>query len=232
MNSLYGKFGQNREKEQIVMFPKDLTDLTPMDFFGETPFYLEKKISKAKHILPAIAAFVTCYARLRLYSYMEKVQELGGEVYYCDTDSIVTDVVVPCSLELGDLKDEIPEGIEKGVFLLPKMYALKLKNGEYIRCKGFPKFKENSKKETLFGFSDFEKAYDTKDMSGFMIEREKFALPFESMRRNKTFVSMMKVTRKVISQYDKRTVLNNLTTSAIKLCETLEDSKTERYIKK
>jgi len=226
MNSLYGKFGQRREKEQIVMFPKDTIGLEPLDFFGDTPFYVEKKVSKAKHILPAIAAFVTCYSRITLYEYFEKAQKKGGEIYYCDTDSLVTNVKLPTGKKLGQIKDEIPEGITEAIFLSPKMYGIKTKSGEFIKCKGFPR--------NIFKYKNFEKAYDHNDFSDFSYEKEKFALPFESIRRNKTFVSMLKVSRRVISKYDKRKVINNLSTSALVLSEEEQVNKTltEKYIKR
>lgn len=207
MNSLYGKFGQHREKEQVVMFPKDTIGLEPLDFFGEMPFYMEKKVSRSKHILPAIAAFVTCYARLELYKVLESCEPI-----YCDTDSCVTASPLPTSKHLGDLKDEVPEGIEKAYFFLPKMYAYRDKKGnEFVKCKGFPR------KE--FSFKDFEYAYNTGDMSRFRYEKEKFALPFESIRRNKTFVSMLKVSRTVRTSYDKRVVVNKINTEPLNLNE-------------
>jgi hypothetical protein len=143
---------------------------------------------------------------------------MGGTAYYCDTDSLVTDVKMPCGNELGQIKDEIPEGIEEAIFLSPKMYAIKTKTGELIKCKGFPK--------KIFNFLTFKEAYNQNDFSKFSFEREKFALPFESMRRNKTFVSMLKISRRVISRYDKRTVINNLTTSALVISE-LESKNTQ-----
>lgn len=49
-----------------------------------------------------------------------------GRVYYMDTDSIMTDVVMPTSDELGALKDEIPRlsGHMAGRFLAAKLYRL------------------------------------------------------------------------------------------------------------
>lgn len=49
-----------------------------------------------------------------------------GEVYYMDTDSIMTDVVLPMSTALGALKDEIPRygGYLSGRFYGPKLYRL------------------------------------------------------------------------------------------------------------
>jgi hypothetical protein len=207
MNSLYGKFGQRREKEQVVMFPESTIGLEPMDFFGELPFYLEKKISKSKHILPAIASFVTSYARVELYKILETCDPL-----YCDTDSCVTAKELPTSTELGDIKDEIPDGIAEAVFLLPKMYAIKTNTNEIIvKCKGFPK--------NTFGFEIFKDAFVNNNFDKFTFTKEKFALPFESMRRNKSFISLITATRKVVSKYDKRVYIDNINTNPIVLAE-------------
>jgi len=211
MNSLYGKFGQRRERESLTIFPKSTIDLTPVDFFGDLPVFIEKSESKAKHILPAIASFVTCYARLELYKLIEKSIKKGGKVYYCDTDSLITDIKLPCSNKLGDIKDELIEegGIKEGVFLLPKMYGIKTGKGELIKCKGFPK--------NLFKFNVFKNALLNGDYSKFKFSTQKIATPFESMRRNKTFVSMIKFSRRVMSRYDKRKVIENFDTVPIEV---------------
>ena len=82
---------------------------------------------------------------LTYYSY------LNGIIYYCDTDSIVTDIEIKCGEKLGEIKNEIPEGIEEAIFLSPKMYGIKTKKGEFIKCKGFPR--------KMFHFFNFKKAY-------------------------------------------------------------------------
>jgi len=204
MNSLYGKFGQRREKESISMFPENTIGLTPMDFFGDLPVYSKKVISDSKHILPAVASFVTCYARLELYKLIEKIVSKGGKIYYCDTDSLITDIELPTSKKLGDIKDEIPEGIKEAVFLLPKMYGILTTEEQVIKCKGFP--------NKLFTFDIFKEALFKKDTSKINYSKSVIATPFESMRRNKTFVSMIKFSRRVISKYDKRIVLDNFDT--------------------
>ena len=191
-NSLFGKFGQRRERKSIVMFPESHIGLTPIDFFGDIPIYEKVTESKAKHILPAIAAFVSSYARVDLYNNLLD----GNDPVYCDTDSVVTAKTLHTSKKLGALKLEMP--INRGIFLLPKMYAIQTPDGEYIRCKGFPK--------GLFDYKIFETAYKTKDFSIINYEKTKIATPFESWRRNKTFVSMIKQTRKVVAKYDKRII--------------------------
>lgn len=205
MNSLYGKFGQRREKQQIIIFPSSTIGLEPVDFMGDLPVYSKKVESKAKHILPAIASFVTSYARIHLYEKgFEEAIKQGGNIYYCDTDSIITDVKLNIGNNLGDLADEMPEGIQEGIFLLPKMYGIKTNTGEYVKCKGFPR--------KMFDYNIFKKAYSTGDMQAFNYNSESIATPFESMRRNKTFVSMIKRSRSVVQRYDKRIIINGIDT--------------------
>lgn len=99
-----------------------------------------------KRSCAALGTAILAEARLVLYDYFEKVQEVGGEILYCDTDSIVFagDVSLPdeCmhDCEYGKMKVEIdPDTIEEGGFVAmsPKCYSFKLKSGlPYVRCKG------------------------------------------------------------------------------------------------
>jgi len=235
LNSLYGKFGQRRERQQMIIFPESTIGLEPVDFFGELPVYAKKTISKAKHILPAIASFVTSYARVKLYEdCFEAAVNKGGSIYYCDTDSVVTDVNLPIGNKLGYLTDELPEGegsgIKEGIFLLPKMYGIKLnkpivkvsadgsssETSEFIKCKGFP--------SKLFDFKLYKDAYLNDDYSGFNYSKLQIATPFESMRRNKTFVSMLNKTRSVQSRYDKRIILSDGINTIPHTIEELEET--------
>jgi len=199
MNSLYGKFGQRREKQQYYINPVDKIGLEPLDIFEDIPVYTKKVESQATHILPAISSFVTSYARLELYKLFEEVQRKGKSVFYCDTDSVVTNALLHTGKELGELKLE--KEIDKGYFILPKMYALKCGDEEEVKAKGFPR--------KLFSFKQFEKAVLSDDYSALKYNKKIFASPFESMRRNKTMVSMIDFKRSVITRYDKRKVLQD-----------------------
>lgn len=94
----------------------------------------------------AIGTAILAEARLVLYDYFEMVQEVGGEILYCDTDSIVFAGDTPLGdecmhhCEYGKMKVEIdPDTICPGGFvgMSPKCYAFKLKDGApYVRCKG------------------------------------------------------------------------------------------------
>lgn len=115
MNSVYGKFAQKEETEVI-------TQLTREELFRmikdknqhvkaypyapiELHSYVEK--TKAENTFVAVAGFVTSHARALLYSYMQRVTEQGGQLIYCDTDSIhCTGAELPTSSDLGGLKLE------------------------------------------------------------------------------------------------------------------------------
>ena len=222
LNSIYGKFGQKREKEQMVIFPKDAIGYEPIDFFGDIEIYSRKVISKSMHILPAIASFITCYARLHLYSFIEHIEKQGGNVYYCDTDSVVCDIELDCDpMALGAMKDELKgETIIKGYFLLPKFYGMQLTDGsEILKYKGFPKFKPSDDpniKEYLFNFEQIEKAVLFDDFKTLQFSKKRFAGAFESMRRNKEVVSMIDFARSVKTKYDKRVLSpNNIDTKPL-----------------
>ena len=57
---------------------------------------------------------------------MQSILSEGGKIYYCDTDSIITDLAeVPgCSNELGDLKNEYPGEVIDVDLVGPKMYMM------------------------------------------------------------------------------------------------------------
>lgn len=87
-----------------------------------------------------IAIFTTAYARTELYELMTDVEKNNGYTYYCDTDSIITDIDFSKNIELskkynlcvkglnlGDLTNEagsITGGYQLGVFLACKSYLL------------------------------------------------------------------------------------------------------------
>ena len=93
-----------------------------------------------------IAQFTTAYARTELYTLMKDLEKSKGGVYYCDTDSVITDLdlskqenkslATKYSLcvkgeKLGDLTNEagtVEGGYKLGVFLACKSYLLVDKN--------------------------------------------------------------------------------------------------------
>ncbi|XP_023017938.1 uncharacterized protein [Leptinotarsa decemlineata] len=161
LNSFWGKLGQreNQPKTSIMNEPYELSliltdpsryvnSILPIN--EETVIvnweYREESYAQLSTVNVAIAAFVTAQARLKLYSFLEKLGE--GALYY-DTDSVIfthkQGEYEPLIGDfLGDLTDElvcygpgshITEFVSGG----PKNYAYKVwctnENREEIVCK-------------------------------------------------------------------------------------------------
>lgn len=150
LNSTYGKFGMKTLRRTIYRWddpdmPEGAEPATASDL-DSLIWYADEDVDAA-YIMPQIAARVTALGRVKLHRYMMQAQELGGKVYYCDTDSIITDVVMPTTNELGGLKDEYPDysGHITGSFLGPKLYLLEAPDGwESVKAKGLQdRSKEN-----------------------------------------------------------------------------------------
>lgn len=136
MNALYGKFGQSNEYVKIRKIPDELLNDLLKDNscnvydtdFNE--FYRVLKKS-TKPIQNHISSFILSYARTELYEHMLNIENKGGKIYYCDTDSIISDIVVDYDkYKLGYLDLEHKNFI--GYFALPKLYALKLSNDKVL----------------------------------------------------------------------------------------------------
>lgn len=163
-NSLYGKFGMSRDKTLIAMadprspekcflcqksVPRDQGLCSDCEGSksatgdSECDVWYQRKQVDASYIIPHIAAHITALARVRLWRFMKMAVEAGGDVYYTDTDSILTDAVLPSSSALGALKDEYPGVTLEGVFVQPKVYLIAAEDGSWdapkVTMKGFPK---------------------------------------------------------------------------------------------
>ena len=124
LNSFWGKFGQreNLPQTEQCTTPQELYNITEDDTkqVQDIRFYSEDVIevvfkNKEEAVIPSsktnvfVAAFTTCHARLKLYSYLER---LGQQVLYYDTDSVIYrwKEGLP-SIEtgdyLGDMKNEV-----------------------------------------------------------------------------------------------------------------------------
>ena len=85
-----------------------------------------------------IAAFTTCHARLKLYSYLEELQQ---RVLYFDTDSVIYTVKPgQPDIPLGDYLGEMTDELDHGDFIVeftsagPKNYGYKTHQGK-VCCK-------------------------------------------------------------------------------------------------
>lgn len=161
VNSLYGFWGiklSENEKLHIEQFKKPekksafinkhlcRNRLINFEDVGDKTLVktIEKLDAKCANII--IAQFTTAYARTELYNLMKDIDSNGGNMYYCDTDSIITDLnfakkenellskkyrLCVKGEALGDLTNEagtVDGGYKHGVFLGCKSYLLVDKN--------------------------------------------------------------------------------------------------------
>lgn len=161
MNNLYGKFGQTRE-EWLIMGTAPIAAVGAETLVREDGTSFERKTfggfiweaqSKAEafNSFPAVAAFVTSYARAHLWALMNIAGNLdpaiaegpaGRQWIYCDTDSLfVTQIGYERLLEagqiaprtLGKLKLE-KTATERAIFYGAKAYEF----DGFIKRKGIP----------------------------------------------------------------------------------------------
>ena len=141
MNSTYGRFGLRPYLSDTQIIHKDEVnnwssrkDILEIKEFGNKAMVVTEKIYNETlvedkdgnnlQISIPIAAAVTALARIEIHR-VKRHAAANDELYYSDTDSVVTSGTLPDELigkGLGQLKLECTA--EKGVFLAPKVYAL------------------------------------------------------------------------------------------------------------
>lgn len=199
MNSAYGRFALNRERENLV-FDDGSCGLTPFKEIkaGKNTYRLMLKDVDLKSFSNiAIACFITSYARI----YMHKLMMTApNEMYYTDTDSMYTTHEFTSSKELGALKLE--DTVESACFLLPKTYIA----GNKIVMKGFDK-----KKIQHFTFDDFVACLEGDiKINNLKIQNEPKFATFKTALRKGFVVGMTeKSTRQIRSRYDKREIFKS-----------------------
>lgn len=124
MNSLYGRWGLNKDRTELIINPIDIEGLKfhskVRTVFGHIEFFESKKRLDKSFTNVAVAAWVTSLARIKLHKDLKKHHK---HIFYCDTDSIFLDKNLgEGSKELGKLKKELH--CKKALFLLPKSYCL------------------------------------------------------------------------------------------------------------
>lgn len=127
LNSCYGKFGERREKDKLVIFPDlELWDRWKTAYSREKiesmrlapGIYIETVDVEIQHEHVPVASYITARSRKLLYDYMSE----APDNYYCDTDGFCTTSEHDTSDKLGALKLE--KRLESGVFVAPKVYRL------------------------------------------------------------------------------------------------------------
>lgn len=131
LNSLHGKFSESPVKEAW-------TREWPTQYYGPKPEQIggywryltlsaDARGMVPRHIQPLAAASILGRTRHRIWSILDAVQKAGGRIFYCDTDSVHTDLPpekmpVVLGASLGDLAYE--GGPFVGLYVAPKAYLL------------------------------------------------------------------------------------------------------------
>lgn len=210
LNSSYGKFGQKRKQMEIIN-PQQAYNkyekIKDYEILGDELFYYKDKESYINRLInPIYAIYITAYSRLYMFSIFEK---LGMDnLYYTDTDSIITSSELPNSMidkkEIGLLSLE--DKIKQGYFIMPKLYAYEnIKGDIIIKAKGL--HNENKKNLSLNNFkqlTNFKFGYSTLKLLGFM---EKFKRL--DTKYNNEMVNFVKVNKKFVFKSEKRIIKGN-----------------------
>lgn len=176
LNSLWGRIGMNPNKTKTTVIKTrqqllkllgtptiEVKQIVPVndDVLYAVWRYIDEEPETSSAVNVAIAAYVTCAARLELYKYLKALDQ---RVKYFDTDSIIyssndddpSEYEPPTGAFLGDLTDELVkygEGSYIESFLSggPKFYAMRIRNAagevhEVCKVKGIRLTYENSLK--------------------------------------------------------------------------------------
>lgn len=194
INSLYGVWGLkivDREGIEIARPEKsnwaiDMVTDKLMDIEKVGKYIVTRRLKdlEVQDCNVAIAAAVTAYARIKLYSIICDVQDAGGQILYCDTDSIITNYCLETDLvlknkwigpsdgkDLGSLKNEIDKCYEKyphlpkttyfdqAVIVAPKLYIITAANGLIVK-KAHKGYREDESKGDIVTYERMKKLID------------------------------------------------------------------------
>lgn len=210
MNSLYGRFGMNLERENITLDLKEGNkEYLVLKIGGRNVQIFTEPTTLNSFTHTAIASFVTSYARIHMHKTMFKISD---SIYYTDTDSIFTTSELSTGARLGDFKLE--HVYDSACFLLPKTYIATSKSKTKIAMKGFDK-----KKIQNFTFEDFKHAFEG-DLKRLKVTNEPKFASLKSALAQKKLVTMTKANEKQLrTKYSKRIILKNGDTKPIQLKE-------------
>jgi len=161
----YNSFKELTENDYLITYypivSKDICESHDLNYLQVLKSNMTMEYgSEAKDVSLTTSAAVTSYARIYLAKIKLDILNKGGNIYYTDTDSIVTDIPLSDELvgpSLGQFKLEYK--VKEAYFISAKTYCLVLNNKEVkIKAKGL-----NSSSLTL---KDFENLYNGINIKG------------------------------------------------------------------
>jgi len=183
INSGYGFWGlnkKNRDSVKIIDDPKFNPSYVHQyiekgQLVNESAYngYIQLRLKKdipVSDFNVSVAAAITSLARVRITNLIHDIEDTGKRVFYCDTDSVITDcdvVNIPhlqeeymwdrCGDDLGSLKNEADDEVSKEriaecggsvwfdklIVMGAKFYSLKAEGIDITKCKGRKKDKKD-----------------------------------------------------------------------------------------
>jgi len=124
LNSLYGKFGESPIKTAAYIHPQNAQGMQMI----APGVFLSEETMEIEHEHVPISMHITAFARRTLFRFNKLCLELGGRLYYNDTDSLVT-TIRPEQLPPGIIGDKLGQmkheyDVHGGMFVAPKIYML------------------------------------------------------------------------------------------------------------
>lgn len=126
LNVGYGYTGMRRDDKTSLDTINNIHKHEKVIFVNEDVGFIEIPTEiKSEYIQVQVASYVTSRARLVLLKALKNIIDRNGNVYYCDTDSIVCDIPMDDSLvDENKIGFWACEGKPvKGLFLRPKVYT-------------------------------------------------------------------------------------------------------------
>jgi len=156
VNSFYKITDNDYLVSYYPQISKDICTSHGIDYIKALSENKDKKSNEFSDVSLVISAAVTAYSRIYMNKIKLNILEQKGNIYYTDTDSIVTDIKLDDKLvgnDLGQFKLEYE--ILKGYFISSKTYCLVLKDSKIpfvCKSKGL-----DNKQLTV---EDFDKLYN------------------------------------------------------------------------
>ncbi len=170
---------------------------------GDYMFCRIKKDLEVSDFNVGIAAAISSYARSKLHKLLTCIKNVGGEVYYCDTDSVISNININ---EYPKIKKQFQwdgNGEELG--------SLKNECDEYVQGKISKEHKEWNKKQ----ISKELKTLRTKEMGNFHFDKglitgcKQYAL-YKKLKYNSKDIDIEIVKMKGYSQKNKKLSYNDM----------------------
>ena len=129
--SVFNKEGGKIEHKEVCKLDKAFEEQRVIDVNRHGDYFVSKQINDlpCKDVNIGVASAITSLARMHLWSLIDAIESAGGEVYYCDTDSVITNLDTDknealrkrfnpsgTGKKLGELKDEIYDKLKSGKY--------------------------------------------------------------------------------------------------------------------